>query len=377
MRPPLPANEQGFDHTMSLAMNASQKSSLSQSKTPPSPYESWLEKEGVPILRGLIVPDVGGDLPMQTWRRKGVKGAMINLLGGDESMDAYVIEIPPTENTKPEKCMFEEVIVILSGRGATTIWLEGGKKQTLEWQEGSVFSPPMNCWRQHFNRSADGPVRMTGITTAPIMINLYRNAHFVFNCDHAFMDRFSAEDDYFSGKGKAAGDGIWSMNFIPDINTFTLEDWSWRGAGGTGIVFEMANNTIESHIAQFPVGTYKKAHRHGAGAHILILSGKGFSLMWEEGKRKQKVDWARGSIFAPPDMWFHQHFNSGTEPVRYFAVTYRYWRFVIKNLGMENGRLQPQHEIQYEQEDSDVLETFVSELAKRGLKPEPVDRWRK
>lgn len=358
-------------------MNAPQKPPRSQSGAPPSPYQRWLDQEGVPVLGGLIITDVRGDLPMRPWARKGVDGALINLLGGDESMDAYVIDIPPAGHSKPEKYMFEEEIVVLSGRGATTIWLEGGKKQTFEWQEGSVFSPPMNCWRQHFNGSDGAPVRMMAITSAPVMINLYRSADFIFNCNHAFTDRFSGEEDYFSGKGKAVGNAIWRTNFITDINTFTLEDRSWRGAGGTGIVFEMANNTIESHIAQFPVGTYKTAHRHGAGAHILILSGKGFSLMWDDGQPKQKIDWGPGSVFAPPDMWWHQHFNAGTEPARYFAVHYGYWRLIIKNLGMENGRVQPQHEIQYAQEDPAVLETFVSELAKNGARPEPVERWRK
>ena len=348
-------------------------------KKAPSFYEVWRQREGVPVVTGLIVPDLRGDLPLRTWPRKGVKGTFIGLRGGEQSLDAYVIEIPPTGNTEPEKYMFEEEYVVLCGRGASTIWLEGGRKQTFEWQEGSVFSPPMNAWRQHFNGSADEPVRLLAVSTAPVMFNLFRSEHFVFNCDHAFTDRFSGEEDYFSGKGDALPNLVWRSNFIPDVSRFTLKDYSWRGGGSNSkaVMFEMANNTMQSHCAEFPVGTYKKAHRHGPGAHILILSGKGFSLMWEEGKPKEKIDWGPGSLFVPPDMWFHQHFNSGPEPARYFAVHYGVWRVVVDYFGAaDTSTREGGHQIEYEDEDEEVLETFRAELAKNGTEPRPLEEWR-
>lgn len=345
---------------------------------PPSPYAVWQETEGVPIVRGLIVPDLRGDLPMETWPRKGVKGVFIKLRGGEESMDAYVIDIPPRGNTEAEKYMFEEQVVVLSGRGATTVWLEGGAKQTFEWQEGSVFSPPMNSWRQHFNGAPDQAVRLLIVSNAPVMFNLFRSTDFIFNCDHAFKDRFSGEEDYFNGKGEALPNMVWRSNFIPDVNSFTLNDYAWRGAGGRAAMFEMANNTIQSHVAEFAVATYKKAHRHGPGAHILILSGKGFTLMWEDGKPKEKIDWGPGALFAPPDMWFHQHFNASNEPARYYAVHYGTWRVVAEDLGMADYSTRlGGHQIEYEDEDDDVLETFVAELARNGAEPRPLAEWRK
>lgn len=351
--------------------------STSKFKIPPSPYAVWLKSESVPVIDGLMVEDIRGELPMAHWARKGVKGAFINLRGGEESMDAYVIEIPPGGHTEPEKFMFEEEIVVLSGRGASTVSLPGGKKQHFEWQAGSLFSPPMNSWRQHFNGSGREPVRLLAVSNAPIVMNLFRSSEFVFNCDHAFNDRFSGEEDYFSPKGKALPNLIWRSNFVSDIHRFTLRDYSWRGAGGNGVMFEMANNTIQSHIAEFPVGTYKMAHRHGPGAHILILSGRGFTLMWEEGKPKHKLDWKTGSFFVPPDMWFHQHFNSGSEPARYFAVHYGYWRVVMKDLGPEEIHTDSGNQIDYEQEDADVLEHFLTDLAKNGATPKPLETWRK
>jgi len=352
-------------------------STLRNKRTLPSPYSEWADKEGVPVIGGLMVQNIRGELPLAMWPRKGVKGAFIRLLGGEGSMDAYVTEIPPAGNTRPEKYMIEEEVVVLSGRGATSVWLEGGAKQTFEWQEGSIFSPPLNSWRQHFNGTPDRPVRLLTVSNAPVVFNLFRSPHFIFNCDHVFKERFNGEEDYFSGKGEALPNIIWRSNFVPNIMDFALQGYSWRGAGGSGIMFEMANNTIQSHIAQFPVGTYKKAHRHGPGAHILILTGKGYSLMWREGEPKEKLDWEPGSLFAPPDMWFHQHFNSGTEPARYFAIHYGYWRILTEDLGPESLHVELGNEIAYEAEDDDVLGIFRTELAKSGAEPKPLQEWRK
>jgi quercetin dioxygenase-like cupin family protein len=339
---------------------------------PASPYANWLKQEGVPVLGGLMVKDVQGELPLKVWPRKGVKGIYLNLLGGEESLDSYIIEIPPAGHTEPEKYMYEEEVVVLSGNGATTIWIDEKKKQTFEWDRGSVFSPPINSWRQHFNGSANKPVRLLTVSNAPVMFNLMRSTDFIFNCDHVFKDRFSGEEDYFSPKGKALPNLVWRSNFIADVFNFRLQERSVRGVN-----FEMSNNTMRSHVAEFPVGTYKMAHRHGPGAHVLILTGKGFSLMWEEGKPKEKLDWGPSAFFAPPDMWFHQHFNTGTEPARYFAMHYGYWRVVMKDLGPENLHENAGNQIPYADEDEEVLDYFMQGLAENGTTARPLHEWRK
>lgn len=349
-----------------------------QDLIPPSTYALWREAEGVPVISEMIIEDIRSPaLPTGDWGRKGVKGAFIDLFGGEESIDSYILDIPARGKTAPERYAFEEEIVVLSGSGATVVWNDAGEKQTFEWKAGALFSPPINSWRQHFATSSSEPVRLLVITNAPVIFNFFKSHDFVFNCKHPFEDRFSGKAGFFGKEGKAGPGLIWQSNFIPDIFSFKLQDYSWRGGGGTAAWFDMSGNTLQSHVAEFPVGTYKAAHRHGPGAHILILTGRGFSLMWEGDEPKKKLDWKAGSLFAPPDMWFHQHFNAGQEPARYFAVHYGYWRVLLRDFGPENVHVQLGHQIPYDKEDKDVLETFLAELASSDLKPKPVESWRK
>ena len=177
---------------------------------------------------------------------------------------------------------------------------QDGKKQTFEWGEGSLFSPPLNAWYQHFNGQGDKPVRLLAMTNAPTVLNLYHNIDFVFNCDYRFADRYAGEDDFFNGQAKIPGEGFHDTNFIRDVRSYELPERSDRGAGGKMLMIEMSNNVMSAHISQFPVGTYKKAHRHGAGAHVIILKGEGFSVMWKEGDDIKRYNWRAGSLMVPP-----------------------------------------------------------------------------
>ena len=142
-------------------------------------FDQFLDHEEIPVIRNFIVGDVR-ELPLSPWRRKGGLGCYI-ILGHPKDPPngaAYICEMPPGEGLKPQKQMFEEIIYILKGRGATSVWLEGGKKQTFEWQEGSHFAVPVNAWHQHFNGAGDAPARYVGFTNAPSVFNLFHSYHF-------------------------------------------------------------------------------------------------------------------------------------------------------------------------------------------------------
>ena len=118
-----------------------------------SPYEIYQQWEEIPIHKGFIVDDLL-TLPLGDWQRSGGRAAFVNQDGAGGMCDAVVEEIPPGGELKPQRHMYEKAVFILQGHGATTIWNEGGKKHTLEWQKGSLFSTPLNTWHQHFNAGA-------------------------------------------------------------------------------------------------------------------------------------------------------------------------------------------------------------------------------
>ena len=264
---------------------------------------------------------------------------------------------------------------VVSGRGATSVWLEEGQKATFEWAAGSLLVIPLNARYQHFNGSGTEPARYVSMTNAPPVMRLFRSEEFVFGNSFLFTDRFSGDDeDFFSGQGtlyqrKGTKFGtIWKTNFVPNADVMRLWKYRDRGAGGINTHFDLAGNVTGAHISEFPVGTYKKGHRHGPGAHLVILGGVGFSaLWWDNEKRNYEIaPWKKGGmVIVPADATFHQHFNTGAEPARYLALRSgdgQPSQWGESNVSIKEGGMQ----IEYEDEDPEIHRIFESELAKHG-----------
>ena len=254
-------------------------------------YEKFLEKEGLPVIRDYSVWDLM-TVPLKSWARKGGAGAYVNLVGSEGIIDAYACEIPPGGSLLPQRHLYEEIIYILSGSGATTVWVEGSAKQSFEWQEGSLFSPPLNTWHQHFNVQSDKPVRYLGVTRAPVFMNFFHDLDFIFNNDFIFKSKYQGQTGYFSSQGKPIeaevydDPSVWETNFVPDCRSFPLVAEPAGGMGAISIAyFEMSDNVVTAHISQQPSGTYKKAHHHGGGAHLVCLGGQGYTFLWPIEKR--------------------------------------------------------------------------------------------
>jgi hypothetical protein len=94
--------------------------------------------------------------------------------------------------------------------------------------------------------------------------------------------------------------------------------------------------------------------------------------MWPEGEEPRRYEWGAGTLIVPPNMWYHQHFNTGAEPARYLA--FKHEVVSIRNAqGVPKAWISQRiggDQIDYADESSYVRETFKEALAKNGLEPQ-------
>jgi quercetin dioxygenase-like cupin family protein len=352
-------------------------------------YEAWLRQENIPIHNSYGIEDVTV-LPRGAWKRTGGNGAYIELKGMEGFTGMYVGEIPAGGALNPENHLYEKLIYILRGVGATEIWPVGDEKRKMhfEWQQGSLFAIPLNT-RHRLVNGANQPAIFLAVTSAPLMIDLLHNMPFVLGCDYQFADRFDAQRDYFVPKTerKEIGGFInWESNFIADARAALVDPSDAKGFGVRITSFDMGGSTLVGHIAEWPVGRYHKAHFHQGGAILLILRSQGYTLMWPQeaglrpyqsghGDQVVRVNWREGSVFSPPSTWFHQHFNTGKEPARQLAFRYsgqsgKYllgcWRAINKE-GVRTSTRDGGTLIEYEDEDPQIRRDFENAIKNIGV----------
>lgn len=302
-----------------------------------TPYEVFMEEEGIPIVRGIGVYDIR-ELTLAPWKRLGGNGSFIALDGLLGIKGMYVIEVPAGGALLPEKHLYEEFFIVFEGRGSTEVWAEGSsKKQAFEWQPGTYFNAPLNTWHRLVNASSS-PALLLAATNAPPIMDIFPNRQFLFENPTVVPGRYNEDDeDYFKPKDELVPHPehkrAWlRSNVYPDIFNCELPLDNQRAPGYRRIQpgFAGMEHGGNGFIAQYPVGRYSTAHGHGSGAVLVCLRGEGYSFNWrmslgtrpwEEGKGEQ-VNVQRykqgGMVAAAPggENWFHQHFGVAKDVFR-------------------------------------------------------------
>jgi hypothetical protein len=304
-----------------------------------------------------------------------------------------VVEVPPGGALHPEKHMFEEIYMVVEGRGTTEVWQEGDqKKHVFEWQKGSMFSIPMNAWFRLVNASS-GPALLLAGNTAPNVLNMLNNVDAVFNNGYVFRDRFNGADDFFKPRDDIEPDPVRGLamrrtNFIPDVVHCDLPLDNRRSPGWRRVEPFMTDNQFYFWIGQHERGRYSKAHAHTSAAVLICLTGKGYTYSWPErlgptpwkdghAAEVRRVDYEPfGMVTAAPGgaRWYHQHFSASSEPLRLTA-----W-FGPHNPGRDPGAPGSKHTdytardldeggtaIPYWLEDPFIRDEYEATLKKNGV----------
>lgn len=331
-------------------------------------YERWAQSLDIPIHRAYYVQDVR-TLEVGPWEERECNAAIIVLEGNKDFMETRVTEIPPGSNLRPSKYNFDDIIYCASGQGLTTIWAgEGGKKHTFEWGPRSVFFVPRNYTYQVANAQGHQPARLFHYNYLPMAMSITPNPDFFFDNPalEPDVDIFS-EDIYSQAKfvesaGRARG--TWVSAFFPDLMAWDKtrpNDTMAPGWESLGYCFPNVTSLRMGGHA-LPTGTYKEAHYHGEGAVIVIPGGEGLSAMWPVpgagNEEMVMIQWQEGSVFGPPNLWYHLHANVGPSPARY--ITLHPARHIEPSYSGSS--------LKHADEPPIIRERFEAELAKRGQK---------
>jgi uncharacterized cupin superfamily protein len=344
-------------------------------------YERWMEHEGIPIIDAFEVRDPRA-VAFSPWKRLGCEGAYLHLRGLEGLTGVYLGKLAPGRSSQPEKHLYEKIIYIVEGEGVAEVQQQGRVPQAFRWQAGSLFSPPMNATHRLINHG-NQPAVFLAVTTAPMALDHYHNARFVFNSDFCFSDRYAGERDYFAPREErylSSRDRHWicETNFIFDA----------RSAGGateqkkSGVSItqiEIANNSLAGYLAGWPVARCFDGRGLGGAAVLINLRSEGYSLMWPaglgsqpyesgQGDRVIRIDWQPGSVFSAPADYFQRHFNTGRESALHLAIGCGSDKFPLGIFHTPADANSGQGESAAE--DRIIRRIYETELDRKGLLPE-------
>lgn len=336
------------------------------------PFDDWRDSIGIPVYRGYYLSDLR-TVELGAWPERGCQAAFIQLAGQEGVSEARITEIAPGAAMTPLTFALDEIVYVVEGSGVATVWADERQPgTTFEWHKHSMFLLPRHHRVQLGNARGDRPARLLHYSYLPVAMSLIQEPDYFFDNPGAGRAKTDAlEALYSEAKFADSGDpnwpwrgAYWYGNFFPDMRAWDkFTATRGRGAGGHSVGIRFPDSEMSCHMSMFDSRTYKKAHRHGPGRVIVIPAGEGYSIMWEEGSRKVLVPWQEGSVFVPPDKWFHQHFNVGGDPARYLAL-HPLPQFAAKGEKVED---RARDQIEYPAEEAWIREKFESELASRGL----------
>jgi mannose-6-phosphate isomerase-like protein (cupin superfamily) len=303
-----------------------------------TPYERWVEDDlKMELQRGYAAGNFKST-PVRPWHERGIGASFYDIIGAESLAGLYVGELAPGTSSNPTKQLYDEVIFIIEGSGSTTVETPKGQI-SFEWGPNSLFAIPLNCPYRLHNGSGAKRARFLSTNTLPIIYNLFRDTKFIYGADHDFgridPDADPSEAVLYQpdAKHERTAVNLYETTFVPDVLAVKRSSYSERGSGNNTAYFELANSVISAHLADHPGLQFFNPHKHGPSAFVFILSGTGYSIMWQDGGEEVRFDWPEDDIglIVPPNMWWHGHFGTSPRNIQ-LAVKLRSRKIPINHL---------------------------------------------
>ena len=285
------------------------------------PESQWL------TVTGMIAKNLRTHPLKPRPKRGNFFAARFDDLSGNTTLGCHVGEMPGRKNIG-HRHVDEAIIMTLSGSGHSVLYQADNTRSwpaqhEMEWQEGSLIVIPINAYHQHFNAEPDKtPVRQLAIKNVPLLRSVFDDRAVIYANPHRFYERYHDEDDYFA-LSERVGERQWRTNYVKDLRTVSLDEWPERGDGISAMFFQMGNMcTLRPHVTEIVAEGRTLPHRHLREELIYILSGRGYTRIWqEEDGMEVRVDWEEGDLLSPPLNTWHEHVNlDKSAPARYYSV---------------------------------------------------------
>jgi mannose-6-phosphate isomerase-like protein (cupin superfamily) len=114
--------------------------------------------KGVAYWYGNLFPDMSAWDHLDSNAYRGAGGRTVRIQFAESDMSCHMSVFDAKTYKKAHRHGPGRVIVIPSGEGYSVMWLEGGEKVVVPWQEAALFVPPDRWFHQHFNLG-DKPAR--------------------------------------------------------------------------------------------------------------------------------------------------------------------------------------------------------------------------
>jgi hypothetical protein len=85
-----------------------------------------------------------------------------------------------------------------------------------------------------------------------------------------------------------------------------------------------------------------------------------------------EVQWKPGTLFVPPGLWWHQHFDTSAQPARYLAIRWggNKWKVAkyLDNQGVDkDAKTEGGNQIEYQDQDPKIHRLYVERCAANGV----------